>query len=300
MDRRWSGGLVLLLVLVAAAIVPIAVTGRHVAGSPVAQYVPGPPVAGDCLTDPIPSPSTDAAYPVLAAAPCTGVRTGEVISSFTDLRTPVVAMHNGDPNQDACEIAVEAYLGHTLGPSSGDWELPTMLSSFIEQPSALQIAAGQRWVACVLVLIGPDQGPVPWSGSARSALAPGVTPPRGFATCLKMSSLINYQRIDCAKAHTSEAFGLMSTARAGLTQKSLNASCAAQVRIRTGMADPTAGGRMSIEAVTVHGADGPPQAGLGSATDDSGFALCELVASAGRSLHGPLLGLGAGTVPLSG
>ena len=286
------------MVLVAAATVPIAVGGRNIAGSPVAQYVPSPPAAGDCLTGPTAASADETTYPTLVASPCSGIRTGEVISSFTDLRTPVVAMHNGDPNEDACTGAVEAYLGHTLGPSGGDWELPTTLSSFIEQPSALQIAAGQRWVACVLVLIGPDQAPVPWSGSARNALAPGAIPPRAFATCLKMSSLINYQRIDCAKPHTSEAFGLMSTARAGLTQKSLDASCASQVRSRTGMTDPTAGGRMTIKAVTVHGADGPPQAGLGSATDDSGFALCELVASAGRTLHGPLLGLGAGTVPL--
>ena len=286
------------MILVAAATLPVAIGGRHIVGSPVAQYVPGPPAAGDCLARlPAASKSEDT-YPALPAEPCGGARAGEVVTSFTDRRAPVVAMHNSDPNQEACASAVDGYLGHTLGPSGPDWELPTTLTSFIEQPSALQIAAGQRWVACVLVLIGPDQDPVPWTGTARNALAPGSTPPTAFATCLKMSSLINYQRIACAQPHTAEAFGLMSTAHIGLTQVRLDTTCAVQVRDRTGMTDPTAGGLLSIRAVAVHGADGPPIPGLGAATDDSGFALCELVAATGRALHGPLLGLGAGAVPL--
>ncbi|SDO40783.1 Septum formation [Nakamurella panacisegetis] len=299
MDRRWSGAAVVLVGLILAAIVPVAVVGRHIAGSPTALDVPGPPAAGDCLIGPIGASKGDT-YPTLVAAPCTGLRMGEVISTYTDQRRPSVRTGDGYPNDDACTSAIDGYLGHTLGPSAGGWELPTTLAGVVEQPSALQAAVGQHWLACVLVLLGPDQSPTSWSGTARNALAPGVRPPAGFATCLRMSSLINYQRVDCARAHAAEAFGLMSTARDGLTQRGLDASCLTQVRRRTAMPDPTAGGVLSVKAVAVHGADGPPRAGLGSATDDSGFALCELVTSAGRTLVGPLLGLGTGPVPLSG
>ena len=301
MDRRWSGAFIVALVLLAAAVVPVAIAGRHVAGVPVAQYVPPPPAVGDCVGDASPPSLYDnSSYVPLILVACTGRRAGEVVTSFPDKRVASAGAIDGDPNQDACAAAIPGYLGQTLGPAdAAAWELPTFLTTLIGMPSTLQSDAGQHWVACVLVLVGPDQDLVSWNGTAKNALAPDAEPPPAFATCLKMSSIIDYERIDCASPHAAEAFGLMSTNHAGLTQELLDTSCRAEVLRRTRMADPTAGGRLSIKAVTVHGADGPPVAGLGSATDDTGFAMCEVVTTARHSLTGALLGLGTAPAPVS-
>src|SRR5690242_18333921 len=89
MTRRWWGMILLAAVLTAAIVVP-SVTGRRVAGEPVAGAVAGPPSSGDCVTwiaDPWsrfdnPAPQIDDvfAYPTATVGPCTGPIAGEVVS----------------------------------------------------------------------------------------------------------------------------------------------------------------------------------------------------------------------------
>jgi len=311
MDRRWVGLLIFFVVIVTAVVVPHAI-GQTVAGTPQATVVPGPPQIGSCLpVAPSDSLSRSDPYPQEALLPCAGRRFGEVMAIIDDRRTPVRTLIQPgtapsgqrsqgratvDPNRDPCTDELGRYVGESAAPTNVSWRPASFLSVTASGPSAYQRAAGQHWVACELVLVGPAGSPAPYTGSARNSSVGDA--PIEFAVCLESASVTDYRELDCSNPHYVELFGGLRTQHPGLSQQLLDQTCLQDVQRQTKMADPTAGGQLVVTAAAVHGADTVPSiAGLGSASDPTGFAICTLSSPAHRLLARSLLGLGASALP---
>lgn len=315
-ERRWSGLLIVFLVVLAAAILPT-VGGKKTAGIARSAPIPGPPAVGDCLqvrednTDSWNS-NTDPVYPVQRFAACQAGRFGEVVAIIPDARvadrsiarppSPDRSVLNDDPNATTCRDAVWRYVGLEVTAEhrpvlAADWQPVAVVGIAPSAPSAIQQAAGQRWVACVLFAGDRTGASVLYTGSAMGSFTNGKVP-SAFALCLDSADIQNAGPVACGRPHPVEAFGATSTDKSGLTQASLNRSCLRLAHQLTGMSDPTAGGTLLVTAVAVHEAvDGTAVEGLGSATDDTGFAACLTAAQTGKTLAGTLLGLGARPIP---
>lgn len=312
MGRRVGGLVIVLLVLLAAAIVPSAL-GRTVAGRAVLVPVKGPPAVGDCLTVPGTSGRVQgqgATYATQSLAACSGSRYGEVVAVIDDARShdPAVptiqtpsdsSTVSDDPNQQTCSDAELRYVGvpTTARPAAiAEWGPVTGIEVEPTGPDELQKKFGQSWVACVLYVNG-GSGSVSYAGTAKNAFTTGELP-AAFAVCVSSADLMTAAPVPCHGAHTVEAFAVRGTGHPGLTQQSLDTSCLAVVARMTKLSDPTAAGQLEVGAIAIH--DGPSGAsvpGLGGPTDGSGFAACVAVSPAGRTLTASLLALHGRPIP---
>ncbi len=314
MDRRWTGLLIVVVVVLGAAALP-AVVGKRIAGVATSAPVPGPPRVGDCLTLPEDGgadPYAGSGYAARSVQPCAGVRFGEVVATIRDRRptapaAPTIAPPtdgsalNTDPNQSACVDAVWRYLGVPLAADHSPvlatyWAPLGFLGVAPSGPTARQRAAGQKWVACLLFVNDEHGSSVWYPGTARNSFATG-TAPGAFAVCLGSADISTEQPTSCDRPHRVEVFGTTSTARPGLTGELLDRSCRTLVAAMTRASDATAGGRLEVRAVAVHEGVAGLAAGLGSADDISGVAACLVIAPAPRLLGAALLGLGDKPIP---
>ena len=108
--------------------------------------------------------------------PCAGARYGEVIAVIHDGRSPdritaatLTTTHpmgqapSDDPTLRSCDAALNPYLGLPPGPD-GDgvdavdgWSYTGLVIPAPVGPDNRQRAAGQHWVACVLIGLDPDR-----------------------------------------------------------------------------------------------------------------------------------------------
>ncbi|MET3807318.1 hypothetical protein ABIB25_004341 [Nakamurella sp. UYEF19] len=161
MGRR-VGGVAVLLVVMTGVVVASALSATVIGGSATALLVPGPPSVGDCLLEPVYlSPvSMDGKmyFPRGRIGACTGRHVGEVIQVKLDF--PVIPWApsedyrtaTSDPDVQAaltCPTGA-AYLG-LAGTGETGWSPMIKLESGNVSPTVRQQAAGQRWVACVLL-----------------------------------------------------------------------------------------------------------------------------------------------------
>ena len=200
-----------------------------------------------------------------------------------------------DPNELPCLDATNRYLGLTVGADhipmiSSYWRSIGLASVSLTGPSLTQRAAGQRWVACIVSLHDWDRRAASYQGTLENTFVLGILPP-ALAVCLDTANLAAAQPASCDKPHHVEIFGVADTARPGLTQRLLDGSCLALAVRMTGMPDPTAHGQIQVRAAEVHGETGTPAAGLGAATDDSGYAACMAVTPETHQLGRTLLAL---------
>ncbi|MBM9468492.1 hypothetical protein [Nakamurella leprariae] len=172
------------------------------------------------------------------------------------------------------------------------WQPATVIGVLLVGPMAPARAAGQQWTACVVV---PDRGagaPVPTLTADR---------PSDLAVCRARSDTGAWQPVRCTAPHEAEVIARLigngdSDDRTGdsggdpdggaAPRDQVLASCADQVRHRTGLADPTAGGALQLSL------EPPPTAG--------GLADCMVTAGGGRRLTDTLVGVGDGPLPLTG
>ena len=190
MTHRQQGlvvlGLAVVLVAVVAGLRPNLVTG-----SAQAVPVPGPPVVGDCVLDPLGPPEefdvtaasggTVPVYPAQQIRPCTGTRYGEIAAVIPAPKPTVVKLgetggrYLDDPNQDSCFPAVMQYVGMTTQPILRFWQTFLQITIALSRPFPRQQAAGQRWAACIVTLSPSDPlSPTPRYGSSiRNALHTG-------------------------------------------------------------------------------------------------------------------------------
>ena len=313
-------------VLVTAIVMPN-LAAQRVAGSPVAAPIPGPPAVGDCLLDPTAASWLYNRNPIYAPRrlqPCSGPRYGEVIAVITDGRSPeriaaatLTTTHpmgqapSDDPTLRSCDAALNPYLGLPPGPR-GDgvdavdgWTYTGLAIPAPVGPDNRQSAAGQHWVACVVIGLDPDRHTGTASvylqryvGSARRVYAIG-RPPSAFALCVSKMILPQIlQPAGCSRPHAVEVFGVTETHSKHVTQAQLNASCGKLARRLTRMPDLTAGGRLAVTADSLHlDPYGGGQLGLSTAESESGFSICLATVFDTHLLKGALLGLGTRPVP---
>jgi hypothetical protein len=312
-ERRWSGLLIVMSVLLAAATIP-ALGGRMIPGSASIGPIPGPPHVGDCLlrlpdlNEAAVDATGAALYQSLATEPCIGDRWGQVVAVVPGgmLATPVeVADDHGlasfdDPNRHACSTALAQYLD--AGGSPAAWSPAITFSITLGRPSDLQRRMGQDWVACVAGASGPEGTATRYEGGLRASttrdLLPATVPTA--AICLSSKDFFLAHTIGCAQPHQVEDVAMLMTHDTSITMAVLESRCHQLVRGYTEMPDPTAGGQLVDAVVAVHRAsDGTEAPGLATG-DETGFARCLVHTTGSRLLTGTLLGLGDRPLPWLG
>jgi hypothetical protein len=312
MDRRAGGIAMLILVLLAAAIVPNIAT-RVVSGRPEPAPVPGPPAIGDCVTSVPPGLFSGAGSKYLVVPPmqygnCSEGHYGEVTAVLPHVplqRNPIqIDRGSGYELWNLCPTAGLEYAGLT-DPATGNaadpaaW-IPSLNAGFVfAGPDARQKASGQTWGACVLTAAGAvEDQPLQYSGSARGSVNGGRLPWM-FGACTA-DTTENASQVPCTERH-----GVQILAQAELTTSDTSsttrlADCAQVARRVTRMPDPTAGGRLVLAVrVDRYDAAGDPSRSTGPLRkSETQYGTCTIATAGAATLHGSLFGLGADPVPL--
>lgn len=246
MNRQRLTGLVLIGAALVVVMAISALQGRAVPGTAVASPVSPRPQVGDCATidanQQFLGQLNAGEVPVLASQPCDGVRAGEVIS---------VGEGSSDGRAE-CFEAASGYVGLTpidLGSlavqNSTDtvWIPDVRLVTFNFGPSARQVTAGQRWLACVMVGTSFDGlQPLPFQQSPRSAAVRGGTSFDRFSVCA--DTPMQERLIPCGEPHRYEL--MVGALSVGGTKAASLASCRNKITELTGLTDPSAGGRLQV------------------------------------------------------
>lgn len=287
MTRRAWGVVVLVAVIIAAIVGPPALGfGPRVAGTAERGPIAGPPAPGDCLT----SPPVPAGSPIDGRIAIAAARTGDCgdgphvgeIVSVTDISTAVPTAGPNDapvPDPNSCGVPVRSYLSWTAEP----WN-PVLLGAVtLLGPDAVQFADGQRWIACA-VTTGAD----PYPGSVRDGFGRAADL---YGEC-RDSRRGARSRVSCAVGHDVEVIG---TAVIGADdQAGLAASCAQLISARSGMADPTAGGRLEVRVSPDDPNTVPPDVSAGGQA-----MICSVRVVGDGLLVASLVGVGDRPLPWS-
>ena len=325
-DRRLVGLVVLVLAVVAA----LAGNGRtkELAGTPEPGPIPGPPRVGDCVLEPfgwngVDEASLNPTYLSPAVGPCEAERHGEVVAILPDgldyqpTGGPGAGGVPGpddqgvdyqpDPNEpySRCIEFVEAFYGTKLDqparPSRSAWAPSITVGLDIVGPSPMQIAAGQRWLACAAVGYAFN-GPAPYRGTLEGVMS-SMQVPAELAACLVTVPQPDGgggARGECTRPHDAEQFASVWSGDQRLDPAELRATCVDLVATMTAMPDPTAAGRLELQVVESRVMSVQLSPGSDELIDVLEYTYaCLLVATGDRELAGPLLGLGSGPVPLN-
>jgi len=182
--------------------------------------------------------------------------------------------------------------GSDAGRAYGHWYVSLPANTVLIGHTPRQAAAAAHWAACVLTINdnqtnearGFDAPVSQWRRSRQVAEAIGQ--------CLSVTSPRIQPSADCSITHAAESFG----SAAGPLTPELITSCRALIGDLTGMADPTAGGRLNVEVLS-YDTNGTQvtTAKQRAKSDTSQFCM---VNGDGRSyLKGGLLALGVTHVP---
>ncbi len=305
-------------VVLVAALVLVAVPALRpdpVIGAPSAAPVAGPPVAGDCVSEPVQrypgyggGTGQTYVYPQLAVAPCGGPRYAEVVTVLTDPEQPTLVVEGSslnvsDPNQDRCRSAAAGYLGPvTVADASGTaWTVVTTAEVSLTRPSPLQEAAGQRWLGCLVGARGstyPEHDPVPYEGTLADAVRTGVQRDRTGACATATDLQTSYPEAGCARSHTVQLLATSAGIAAGTPRAEIDTRCGQVAATLTRMPDPTADGALAVlTTVTVDGRVIPPAPD--GVLPTNGRVACGMTTVGDRTLDGGLVGLGDRPVPWS-
>jgi hypothetical protein len=275
-DRRFAGGTVMVLILVAILCVP-AVVGRSVWGSAApAVHVDSRPEPGNCLA-PLQTPDQlNSVFDVVPPVPCSTPHSAEVLAVGTlDPRTwpnrPKVgdAAFTGGALSQRCDQLAGRFLGWGVKNA-----LPRINVSFFTRltvPGDVEWKLGQRWYSCEL-MPGVLDFPISYRGTARNAST--GTPPGAFANCSEGPGEL---AVSCDRPHHAELL-TRSYSRVAPTAD----YCRRLVSSVIGTADPTFGGQLALLA-----------------RGDSGVSSCWVTTTSSRSLTETLINHGPGPLPLT-
>ena len=305
---RGSGVVVLVAALVVLAVPALRTT--RIDGAARTIDIPRPPAVGDCVTeawtmtwsDYDPARSLFDNYAQMPLEPCAGERFGEVVAVLDDPQRPGPADSSAgsgftDLNLTLCGTAVSTYLGATPARiSAGVAWSPSVLSwwPMVSSPSDLQLAAGQRWLACI-VGPGPAGGSEKaYEGTLRNSVTTGVARDRS-GLCNDDPGLSDgYSGDACSRPHTTQLLAQAPTPGTATPMVRLRDSCAAAAAALTGLADPTAGGALTV-VVVVDDLSGRTTA---DPVAPHGSLQCALTSTdPSRTLSGGLMGLGDDPIP---
>jgi len=314
-DRRWGGVLVLVVAVVAALAGNARI--KDIAGQALRGPVPGPPSVGDCLLEP---PGTalwgtfagdqgsgyalgdDAGYPSLRTGECAARRFGEVAGVVMDgpdrRLTYQQAWGDASSAQSRCSDMVDAYLGATRSSSAApEWGPAPYATLVLVGPSDVQRADGQHWLGCVAAAVEAPGVSTSYTGTVRGMMRTLRFPPE-LAVCLEVQpSTAGVTQVGCGQQHKVEllAIGYSDDSRPAHPDDA-ERSCVALATSMTGLADPTAAGRLRVRAVGVPLPPDPNSADTSTANPTQWY--CTIEPKGNHVLTGPLLGLGDGPLPL--
>lgn len=294
MDGRAAGGL-LLTVAFAAALAgsrllhPLVVDGTGAALPP-----PPAPAVGDCLATGVTS-SWGAAGMLRPSptvyVPCDGPHRAEILAVID----PLPVSGDGVTVFDRCAAVTD--LGGYLGAAPDGWRPELQVRATASGPDTRQVAAGQRWAACVVV---DDVGPTLTGSLAGTAAAHAVPPQVGSCFDGTATDLAYRGPSPCDAPHHGELFGSRPV-DGTVAIDALTASCRALVAADTGRPGLVDDPGLSVEAVmsddvTLDGVLYDTRSG--SAPDGStGTARCVVRAVDGRELTASLRLLGDAAPP---
>ena len=297
MDRRW-GGIVLLIAAVAAAVVLGSLHTKQVGGTAATAPPPGPPAVGDCL-----GVLAGYGYPFAATVvACEQAHVGEVVDVMSDgalshATSPADSTDDETDPSIACELAAVRYMGV---PDGSTWYPAATFGSYLIQPDPIAQQLGSQWLVCAVGASAADLGQGAYDGTLRDAAAGGRYP-SSFAVCPLSFDNISMAQ-SCTSPHRLESFGTTFVGDTGRLPE-LTASCASWVATLTGLADPTAGGRLTAALVPTDASSSTePATEEGAPTDqvEPGGAVytCVVHTTGSHELTGPLLGLRGEPVPV--
>jgi hypothetical protein len=234
----------------------------------------------------------------LFVVPCAQPHVAEVV-----VVVPVQSSSTDEAFTRVCQSEIEAYTGQpadgVLGP---DWVAPFVSVT----PGSFSPAAGTStdasapdpWRAC-LVQPAISAG-LSYTGTLRGVGGSGAVP-AAASVCFRTTGNPTWSAVPCTTPHLGEVVARRAFTVAidqsfldVETDPTLLAGCAAEIGARTGLADPTAGGALSVGLSDISANSNFP----GDATSIVATVDCTVSVAHGGRLTGSLLGIGDGPLPL--
>jgi hypothetical protein len=292
MVRKVAGAWVLGLTVV-AMLFSLAFIGPRSSGAAARAPVPEPPPVGACVR-----------LPDVTVVPCSAVHDAEVTGAWSaGMGQPL----RGDP-YIACNSTTDQYLGaataspvvNTLRWTSPGLGWETVLAWGPGQGDRIP---GFQWQVCLVQpSIGSQIVTAGWTGSLPADAAADLRP-IGLRWCyVRAGGPMTVGR--CDQPHVGE---LLATTDVQLPlgaptdaplPASVLAGCRAQVTQRTGLADPTVGGRLAVQLTQRELGVGSVTGPTGSTTFQNVEIGCALEAVGAHQLTGSVQGLDGAAVPL--
>lgn len=305
MRPRLVGGLILVLALLAALVVPRLLDPPVVDGSADVAPPAPPPVVGACLSDTGPAVRVGPDGEVVADGAVTSVgcdepHAGEVVQLESD---PPAAT---DASPDAALTALNVRCSEenypawrdAPGPAAG-WSPDLVITFAVIAPSQRQRDSGQRWRGCVL---GVQNSVL----DRPLAQIDAVALPAALGSCISAAGVTagTSNGTDCTTPHVAETFGRRVLAVGDdLTQDELVGGCTELVTRatgRTGVATDPALGLATTAYATYDGRDAEVVELPLPADATGGWATCGIHAADGRELTASLRQIGDAPLPWAG
>jgi len=300
MDRRLAGLAVLVLVVVAATVVP-GLSGRRVAGSAVPKSFPDPPAIGDCAVS-VPTREGgnfgepfDLDVTAVGWGPCSGPIAGEVVAVQLSDNTTVSP---GDDWPDTCFRGASAFAGLDVSgpyptlagaPSTDPVTWAPAVAANIQRvhPDDEERRAGRSWLAC---LVTPAiRGS--YRGTLEQAFVSGQLPEE-FGVCWNGADLEQSgDLIPCGEPHSAQLLAIGDASdRSLVSLDELQSACRAVATLVMRTDRPVEVGEL---ATVIDVADD------GASADAPLTAGCFATAAGSRQLGGSLIGLDDRPVPFA-
>lgn len=305
MKRRLIGGLILVLALVAALVVPRLLDPPEVDGSADAAPPASPPVVGACLRE------ESLRYSISADGEIVTDDTVTVVGCDEPHASEIVQMEPDLPRTDGANpaAAVTEFTVRCADQSPVEWAAapagaagwtPNLnVTVGLLAPGRRQLDAGQRWGACAVgVTAGRLDRPV--------AQLNAVNLPAALGACISAEGVAagTSNGTDCATPHVAETFGRRDLEVGDdLTQDELAGGCAelvTQATGRAGVATDPALGLAATAYATYDGSDAEVVTLPLPADATGGWVTCGIHAADGRELGASLRQIGDAPLPWVG
>jgi len=257
-DRRLVGGLLFVLVVTLAVVIP-SLGGLRREGTASPIQLPDAPRVGDCLLQPLTdfiSIPLDRTRPLLAPsfAPCDGREVaGEVVAVVRATGGISARLRQAEASGVDCYRSSLEYSGLVLtdgryvvaGHSPNDpvnWNLTINVRTAWVVPAPLLRTAGQSWVACIAA---PLSGAT-FRGRLADAFSGGMLPDE-FGFCWQQRTPSAEGSVSCGGRHFAELVSLGTIADGtGIALGDIESSCQRLSALVVGRTDPTAAGRLTV------------------------------------------------------
>ncbi|MEP6979451.1 MAG: septum formation family protein [Nakamurella sp.] len=305
MDRRVSGGLILVMAVFVALVVPKILNPSRVEGVAAVAPPAPPPTVGDCVLEAVVGYRlTDggelATFGPATVVPCTEPHRAEVIRVED---TPGPSTYPSDVAQPLDGLMSRcATAGEELWRTGGDlgaahWQPMVNTTAGVFAPDRRQAAAGQRWAACAL---GLADGVLDRRFSDLSVEG-GIPAELGSCMIAFDSSSGAEIQTACTAPHTAEAFGYRElAARSPATQDEVDRDCATLVVGATGRDGLARDPSLVVES-TVYAWYASGEVGIATlplpAGASGGWATCAVHTADDRQLTASLRRLGDAPLP---